>query len=182
MSTDQTLLTAAQHGDRDALVALYERYRDRIYSFVWYRVKQDDQLAEEISAETFARLIKHLPTLHASQKPLLAWLYTVARNSITDQQRRNGKLSDGPLPESLISQLLTPEQAAQISFDAARSVNAMAQLKDSQRNVLILRFLDGMNVAETAETMGIEQGNVKTLTRRGLHKLRQLLAVEVTHE
>ena len=173
---DKTLLKAAQKGDANALIALYEKYKERVFAFAYYRLGRDVGLAEEVSAETFTRLASNLQTIKLhNNKPLLPWLYTVARNLITDQQRLNARFVNHEPSPRLPAQEPLPEAITTLAFDVERVLNVLEKLSDDQRDVLVLRFLQGYDVRETAEIMGKREGNIKTLTRRALRDVRRLL-------
>lgn len=177
-SDDRTLLKAARRGDADALIALYEKYRGRVFAYAYYRTGRQQMVAEEIAAETFTRLAENVATINLKRgKSLLPWLYTVTRNLVNDYHRRGQRVSPAELSPRHRTPDPSPESLATITFDSERVHAAMANLSDDQREVLILRFLQGYGVRQSAEIMQIKEGNIKTLTRRALQNVRRQLGV-----
>jgi len=87
---ESKLLQRAQRGDKQAIAALYDLHYQAVYKYIFFRVN-DQPTAEDLSAEVFIRMIKRLSTYQDRGRPLLAWLYTIARNMVTDHHRKDGK-------------------------------------------------------------------------------------------
>ena len=175
MSCERELIAQAAQGDETAVLALYHQHKTAVYTYVYYRVGGDRAAAEEITAEVFVRLVAQLPNFVYRERPLLAWLYTVARHCIADHYRRDGRYLREPLSTDFPDSTARPEQQAQLSLEEDRLVQAITQLTEAQRDVVILRFIEGRSVAETAELLDKKEGAVKTLTRRALAALRRQL-------
>lgn len=173
LHSEKALLERVAHGDEAAIIELYEQHKTAVYTFVYYRVGGDQALAEDITAEVFLRLVAQLPHLVSQERPLLAWLYTVARHCVVDHYRHNGRFDHQPLPDQLPTNAPGPEQQAHLSLEKRQLLTALARLPDAQRDVLILRFIAGHSVAETAHLLDKKEGAVKTLTRRALAAMRR---------
>lgn len=138
-----------------------------LYAFVYSRVG-NREAAEDITSQVFIKAVTHLdPTRPESS--IIAWLYRVARTTITDYWRA-GKgphmiaLDDVyvlPVPSSL-------SDPARQRDTAAQATAVLKRLPDNYRTVLTLRILDGLSVAETARRMKTSGGNVKVLQHRAL--------------
>jgi RNA polymerase sigma-70 factor (ECF subfamily) len=106
MSDDEArLIQLAQRGDAGACATLYNRHYDTVYRYCYYRVKDAD-LAQDLASELFVRMVQSLGTFRGRGRPLLAWLYTIARNLVTDVHRQKARAFHLPLGE-----------AAQLSVD-----------------------------------------------------------------
>ncbi|WP_420642799.1 RNA polymerase sigma factor [Candidatus Leptofilum sp.] len=182
MSCERELIAQAARGDETAVLTLYTQHKTAVYTYVYYRAGGDHVLAEEITAEVFMRLVARLPHFVYRGRPLLAWLYTVARHCLADHFRRSGRFTRQPLSEKLPAQTTSPEQYAQQSLAVDHLAQAISRLTEAQRDVIILRFIEGRSVAETAELLGKKEGSVKTLTRRALAALHRQLHHEPDHE
>ncbi|MCZ7671817.1 MAG: sigma-70 family RNA polymerase sigma factor [Chloroflexi bacterium] len=182
MSCEQALITRAAQGDETAVLSLYHQRKTAVYTYIYYRVGGDDAVAEEITADVFLRMVAGLPTFVYRGRPLLAWLYTMARHCVADHFRQNGRFSQQPLSDQYPDTSAGPEQQAALSLEKQRLRHAIAQLTEAQRDVVILRFSDGRSVAETAVLLDKKEGAVKTLTRRALAALRRQLDQEPNHE
>lgn len=175
MNCERALVAQAAQGDETAVLTLYEQHKTAVHTYVYYRVGGDRALAEEITAEVFTRMVAGLPRFVYRERPFLAWLYTIARHCLADYYRRDGRYPNQPLSEQLPDDADGPEQQAQRRLEEARLLQAIARLTEAQRDVVILRFIEGRSVAETAVLLGKKEGAVKTLTRRALAALRRQL-------
>ncbi len=93
---EEHLIRLAQQGDAEACTALYDRHYDAVYRYCTYRVS-DVGLAQDLTGEVFVRMVDKLDTFKVRGRPLLAWLYTIARNLVADTHRQNGKATHLPL-------------------------------------------------------------------------------------
>lgn len=175
MSCERELVLQAAQGDETAILTLYEQHKTAVTTYIYYRLGGDQALAEEIAAEVFARMVAGLPRFVYRERPFLAWLYTIARNCIKDHYRRDGRYPNQSLPEQHEDETAGPEQQAHLTLESVRLRQALAQITEAQRDVIILRFIEGRSVAETAALLDKKEGAVKTLTRRALAALRRQL-------
>jgi RNA polymerase sigma-70 factor, ECF subfamily len=177
MSTENVLLRKAQQFDRQALAQIYDRYSPKLYQ---YAVRQlgDPEQAEECVAETFDRFLRALYRGGGPKKYLQAYLYRVAHNWITDLYRRQ------PLPELPLSpDLIDKSQAAPFDqavyqFEKERIQVALSRLTPDQRQVIVLKYLQGLNNREISLAVGKTIGAIKALQHRGLAALRRILLEE----
>ena len=88
-SEEFTLVQRAKGGDPDAFAEIYDRCQPAIYRYIYYQVN-DVATAEDLTGEVFVRLVEKIDRFTYRGRPLLAWLYTIARNLITDHRRRSG--------------------------------------------------------------------------------------------
>src|SRR5512136_746737 len=94
------LIRLAQGGNAAACAELYDRHYDAVFRYCYYRLA-DAGVAQDLTAEVFARMVSSLDRFQANGRPLLAWLYTVARNLIAYHHRRNRHALHVPLDEAL---------------------------------------------------------------------------------
>jgi RNA polymerase sigma-70 factor (ECF subfamily) len=173
LDAERRLIEAAQR-DGARFGELYEKYVDAIYSFSYHHTGSHQQ-AEEVTAETFERALKHLPGYRWRGVPYGALLYRIAASVVSRQRRR------APFLELGDAQPATepgPEEAW-LSADSGRTLrSALARLPEDQRTVLLLRFAGGLRNAEIARAIGRSEGAVKALTFRGITALRATLSRE----
>jgi RNA polymerase sigma-70 factor (ECF subfamily) len=170
------LVELARDGDCEAFGQLYDHYHGSVYRFVYYR-SRSTSLAEDLTSETFVRALRGMASFRWQGKDFGAWLMTIARNLCTDHFKAGRTrlelttedmgLHDAPTegPESEVLASLTNE----VLLDGLR------QLSDEQRDCLIMRFLQGLSIAETAEVLGRSEGAVKQLQLRGVRNLAKLI-------
>lgn len=166
------LLGRAQRGDRDAFAALYRANVQAIFRYIVHRVG-DTALAEDFTADVFVRALKSLATYQDQGKPLVAWLYRIAHARVVDHYRRVGRrpaeddLDEGSevavLPD--MDQSLLRRQMAQLLRQA------ITGLTDEQQQVVVLRFMEGCSLEDTAQVMGKNANAIKALQHRALRSL-----------
>ncbi len=173
------LVTRAQGGDGDAFGQLYDRYVDLIYRFIYYRLPDRGQ-AEDLTSETFVRALRRIGTISYQGRDVAAWFVTIARNLVLDHVKSaryrmeitTDEFTDAAHGDSTEAQVLA-------TLTNERLLGAVAELSDEQQECITLRFLHGMNVAETAEIMGKNDGAIKALQHRAVKRLHALLAEEL---
>ncbi len=162
MTSDQELINKAGQGDEDAFALLYQRYRDWVYGLSW-RFLQDDDLAQDVVQETFTYLIKKLPTLTLCAR-LTTFLYPVVKNLSLNQLR--SRRPHTPL-ESVSLPAPIPDS------EHLNDLHTLLQsLPKDQSEVLLMRFVDDMALAEIATALNIPLGTVKSRLHHGLKALR----------
>jgi RNA polymerase sigma-70 factor (ECF subfamily) len=165
----------ARAGESDAFGVLYDRYVDLVYRFVYYRVGTH-ALAEDLTSETFLRALRRMSVFTWQGKDFGAWLVTIARNLVLDHYK-----SSRHRLEICTADLLDddrweegPERAVLESFTHRALFSAVRELGSEQRECLVLRFLHGLSVAETAEVMGKNAGAIKALQYRATRSLARM--------
>jgi RNA polymerase sigma-70 factor (ECF subfamily) len=180
-SLEKELLSGAKRLDPKALAAIYDSYSTAIYAYSM-RLLGEADLAEDCVAETFSRF---LHALHAGKGPqdyLQAYLYRIAHNWITDSYRREPQPSF-ELDENLhAADQPTPAQSVDENLQQARMRAALHQLTPDQRQVIVLRFLEGWENEEVAVLLNKPIGAVKALQHRALEALRKILVFDEMNE
>jgi RNA polymerase sigma-70 factor (ECF subfamily) len=174
------LVALAQQGDGEAFGQLYDRYVDSVYRFVYYRVN-DRALAEDFTSETFLRALRRIGTITYQGRDIGAWLVTIARNIVLDhvksaRNRLEVTTADSPEPGNHVD---SPESAVLTTLTNERLMAAVGQLNDEQRECVLLRFIQGFSVSETAHVMGKNDGAIKALQHRAIRKLGELVGGEL---
>jgi RNA polymerase sigma-70 factor (ECF subfamily) len=177
LAAERELILAAQR-DRVAFAPLYERYVDQIFAYA-YSLTHNRELAEDVTATTFARAMEELPRFEWRGVPYSAWLYRVAANLVARDKRRPGWIELSP---HLHDDDLGPEEAA-TRRDRDRHIRAaVAELPADQRQAVLLRFGGDLRNREIAEVMGRSEGAVKLLTFRAMTTLRKKLGAPLPAE
>lgn len=170
---DETLAAAAQN-DGAAFDILYRRYVARVYGYCYTRT-DDAQAAEDLTAQTFVAALEGIGR-YRGDGSFAAWLFGIASNKCKAYHRRRRRQPTEPLqkarhvPDAERSSLDLQAYERSI-LDCAQSV--LPQLSEDRQEVVCLRFLAGLNTAETAEIMGRRRGAVRTLLSRAIDDLRE---------
>ncbi len=155
-------------GDLTAFDVLFERHRGRLFS-VLLRMTRDQGLAEELLQETFLRLYAHRADYRAEGR-FGPWLYTIARNLLTDHYRRG---QPGPGEETAdLEDPVGPAEWAQAGELAARLERAVRRLPPTQREALLLTRVGGLTTEEVARVTGSTPGAIRVALHRALQALR----------
>jgi RNA polymerase sigma-70 factor (ECF subfamily) len=176
------LVHAAQSGDGEAFGALYDRYVDMVHRYIAYRVN-NHALAEDLTSETFLRALRRIESFRWQGRDFGAWLVTIARNLITDHfnsSRYRLEHSTSDLVEAGADRNLEgPEGEVLAGITNATLLDAVKQLNPEQQECIVLRFLQGMSVAETAVVLGKNEGAIKALQYRAVKALGRLLPADL---
>ncbi|MFN2614328.1 MAG: sigma-70 family RNA polymerase sigma factor [Actinomycetota bacterium] len=174
------LVDRAREGEPDAFAELYDRYVDRVYRFVLYRVSGDVGLAEDITSEVFVRALRKIRGFTWQGRDVGAWFLTIARNLVLDHFKsgrfRLEKLGVD-VGEGNAEHIVDPEDQALSRVSQADLYRAIQQLGNEQQEVIYWRFLQGYSVAEAAAAMDKTEGAIKALQYRAVKALYRLVVV-----
>jgi RNA polymerase sigma-70 factor (ECF subfamily) len=166
------LVEAAQQGDTEAFGQLYDRYVDVVHRYAYARLG-DRTLAEDVTSETFLRALRRIGTVSYRGRDVGAWFVTIARNLVLDHvksgRNRYEVVSGEPLEPAV--GIEGPEPAVLRRLSAEELLRCVRQLPPDQQECVVLRFLQGLSVAETAAVMARNVGAVKALQHRALRRL-----------
>ena len=170
------LVELARGGDKDAFGELYDHYHLAVFRFLYYRVSSTT-LAEDLTAETFFRALRAMDSFRWQGKDFGAWLMTIARNLTADHFKAGRTRLEQTTEDlgTLDSTTDGPEGEVLSSLTNETLLAALADLPAEQRDCLVMRFLEGMSIAETADVQGRSSGAVKQLQLRGVRNLKKLL-------
>ena len=170
------LVAAAQQGDQAAFGQLYDRYVDVVFRFILFRVG-DRPLAEDLTSETFLRALRRISSVSYQGRDVGAWFVTIARNLVLDHVKSSRYRLEMTTADILDSSAddRGPEHEVVEEATATELMRCVAQLGRDQQECIMLRFMQGLSVSETAAVMGRNEGAVKALQHRAVRRLAQLL-------
>ena len=172
-------LIARARDDPEAFGILYERYVTRIYNYIYYRVGNHHD-AEDLTARTFYRALKHLSRYVDRGAPFSAYLYRIAHNVVANWHRDNRRQQAVPLDElfTLPWRRDGPVVEAERRDEEAALLRAVRRLPPDRQHLLVLKLVEQLSNAEIAEIMGRTEGAIKSLYHRTLAALREELIRE----
>jgi RNA polymerase sigma-70 factor (ECF subfamily) len=171
---EQVLLARARSLDETALEAIFDHYYPVLYRYLYYHVHHR-QIAEDLTAEVFTRMLERLADGGGPERYLRAWLYRVAYNLVVDESRRRVHRDHDPLDEQVAVVDGEVEAHTEASILRGHAQAALMSLTSSQRAVIVLKFLEGCENREVAQILGTTIGAVKALQHRGLAAMQEHL-------
>jgi RNA polymerase sigma-70 factor (ECF subfamily) len=170
------LVERAQQGDAEAFGELYDRYVTVVHRYVLHRLG-DRSLAEDVTSETFVRALRRIDSLSFQGRDVGAWLVTIARNIVFDHVKSSRYRLEVTTADMRDADRATdgPEDAVVAHLTNTQLLAAVKQLGGEQQECIVLRFLHGLSVAETAAVMGKKDGAIKALQHRAVRRLATLL-------
>jgi RNA polymerase sigma-70 factor, ECF subfamily len=172
---DAALAVRAGKGDTAAFGALYDRYVEAVYRYVFYRVRNDAE-AEDLVSDVFMRALRAIPRYEPRQA-FLAWLYRIARNAVIDRSRRARiQISfEDALAHPGADQVVEPDAGLLALSDRETVRAAIGRLTPLQQEVIVLRFVEGYSTSEIAALVGKREGTIRGIQFRALEMLRSLI-------
>jgi len=172
------LVAAAKSGDRTAFAQLYRTYLPTVYKFLYYRLNSNKAAAEDMTAEVFLRALRKIEDFNWTGADFGSWLLRIARNLVLDNaksSRARLEVLNDEMPEDAAGESRSTESAVMELVQNQSVYKAITQLSPDQRDVITMRFIQGMDVSEVAAAMGKKEGTIRTLQFRGLKTLQKLL-------
>jgi RNA polymerase sigma-70 factor, ECF subfamily len=170
------VLALAQQGDGEAFGQIYDAYVAQVYRYLYYRVGSQP-LAEDLTSETFLRALRRIDSFSWQGRDICAWFITIARNLVTDHYKSSRFRLEVSTADMLDADRADNgiEQEVLDNLDNEALLAAVRRLKPEQQECVVLRFLQGLSVAETAAVMGRSDGAVKQLQLRAVRALAKLV-------
>lgn len=172
------LLEAAQRGDEEAFRALFRSVQPGLLRYLEVLA---GPLAEDIAAETWVGVVRNLGRFSGDEPGFGAWVFTIARARLRDEQRRVYRRPTPVAVEEFLADSVDGSDPADQAVEDAGTAAALALiggLPRDQAEVVLLRHVVGFDVAQTATILGKRPGAVRTASHRGLARLRNALIGE----
>jgi RNA polymerase sigma-70 factor (ECF subfamily) len=162
----------AARADRAAFATLYRRYVDRVYGYAFYQLG-DHHDAEDATERTFMAALHGLSEFEDRGSTFRAWLFRIAHNTVANAHRSRSRRRADPLPDSFERPAPNADPAGLVALaDELREVRrAIVEMPEDRRQVILLRFVDGLSTAEVAEVLDRSPGAVRVLLHRSLRDL-----------
>ncbi len=181
------LFSKIKRKDKEAFIKAYDLYVDKIYRFVFFKVKSKEE-AEDLTSEIFLKAWHYIQDNSVKDyKTLKALFYKIARTTVIDYYRKKINEHERSL------QIVLEDQEKQFDIeDKQQDVNhkieteiemsriekKMLELKDEYREVIVLRYIEELSIGEIAKILDKSKGNVRVLIHRALKALKKLLKEE----
>ena len=171
-----SLVQRVQDGDAEAFGLIYDAYLDVVFRYVYFRI-HDKHLAEDFASETFVRALRRIDSVSFQGRDIGAWLITIARNIIRDHLKSSRYKLEVTSADMRDADRATdgPEDEVLSGLTHAELLSCVKQLNSEQQECIVLRFLQGLSVSETALAMDRNDGAIKALQHRAVRRLAKLL-------
>jgi len=170
------LIKRAAGGNFEAFGELYNIYLERIYRYVFYQVR-DKMTAEDLTEEVFLKAWKSIDTCRGKEQTFSSWLYRIAHNHVIDNLRSQRKYLSADM--EALAEVSSPELGEEGKLERQEMLEVISDLPQNQKQVIILKFIEGLDNREIGQIMGKSQGAIRVLQMRALATLRQRLSVEI---
>lgn len=176
---ERPLVQRAIARDQEAFGALYDRHVVRVYRHIYYMVGNAAE-AEDLTAQAFLQAWEAVDRYQMRGAPFVSWLLRIAHNLGVSHLR--SRKDSAELPETLVdhNRYGNPEEALQRQVERERVRQAIMRLRDEQRQVIILRFVEDLEYREVAEIVGKSVAAVRVIQHRALNALRRQMRPEDT--
>lgn len=173
---EEAALAQRAASDRYYFATLYDRYFPRVYNYMRFRCS-DPETADDLTSLVFEKALKEIAHYQAERAPFAVWLFTIARNALTDHLRagrRHPWLSLDVLRGHSNSDHST-EDALIEAETQDNLMRALAKLSERERDLIALKFQAGFNNRQIAEMTRLSESNVGVTVFRAIQRLRVLM-------
>jgi RNA polymerase sigma-70 factor (ECF subfamily) len=163
--------------DGGALASIFTSYYPRIYNYAFLQLG-DIQAAEDLASEVMLKVLESVGRYRPTGAPFSAWVFRIARNRLIDLYRQRKRRGEVDLRQPPADTRMDPDTLAEMALDRGQLQIALKYLTESQRQVIVLRFIEGFDNASVARILGRSEGAVKSLQHRALNSLRSIMSEE----
>lgn len=161
--------------DADSYGILYDRYVERIYRFIYFKV-QNREDAEDVTSEVFLKAWQYIIQKSPSEiESVSGLLFSIARNAVIDLYRQRAKK---PLVSiEVVSEVIAEQkdvESIEYKEDVAHMVELIKKLKQDYQEVLLLKYVEDLKISEIAKVLGKSSVNVRVILHRAMKKLKEL--------
>jgi RNA polymerase sigma-70 factor (ECF subfamily) len=169
---DTPLVLRAVQRDQEAFGELYDRHITRVYRHIYYMVGNSAE-AEDLAAQTFLKAWEAIDRYQVRGAPFVSWLLRIAHNLGVSHLRSKKETSQ--VHEGLVDDKprRDPEHVAQQTAEEEMVREAILKLREEQRQVIILRFIEDLEYPEVAEIIGKSVAAIRVIQHRALNSLRK---------
>ena len=178
---EKELLAGVKKKDSEAFIKAYDLYVDQIFRFVYFKVGSKEE-ADDLTSIVFLKTWNYVQESRLEDfKTLKSLIYKIARTSIIDYYRKNSNFHKVALENKEGEQIDIKDEKqdiarqAEINSDFGIIEQKLKELKDEYREVIVLRFIDELNIKEIAAILDKPKNNVRVLVHRALKALRELM-------
>ncbi|MEQ8363346.1 MAG: sigma-70 family RNA polymerase sigma factor [Cyclobacteriaceae bacterium] len=177
---EELIITKAKNNP-EAFAALYEKYFDRIYYYL-YRQTDDEELAGDLCSQTFVNVLNNIKRYELRGVPFSAWLYKIASNEVKKHYRKSKGKKVFSIEEVRIKELIEESDEVWDEDQINKLIDFMKDLPEDMLQVLELRFYEERDFKEIAYILDITESGAKMRTYRALDKLRKKFKIKIKYD
>ncbi|MEX0800289.1 MAG: sigma-70 family RNA polymerase sigma factor [Dehalococcoidia bacterium] len=167
----------AQALNEEALATIYATYYPRIYNYAYLHIGEV-HTAEDLASDVMLKVLESIQKYQFKGAPFSAWVFRIARNRLVDLHRRRKRRGEVNLTEPLAALQISPQALAERALDRGQLQLALKYLTEEQRQVIVLKFIQGFDNASIARILKRSEGAIKSLQHRALNSLRRIMSGE----
>ena len=175
MSSEESLVRQAVDGSQLAFTQLYDGHFNKVYRYIYFRVNSQAE-AEDLTQEVFLKALQAIGSYKWRDVPFASWLLRIAHNQVIDYLRKQSKQKKATLEEAAAVSVEDPVAVTEQKLEMQELTSALKKLPAAQQEVISLRFIAGLPIAEVAKALGKSEGTVKALQFNGTISLRKILS------
>lgn len=159
-----------QKADIEQFTAYYEKHKTSIFNYILYRIGFNRDMAEDLTSDIFLKAFEHFDS-YDKKRPFKTWIFTIAHNHLVNYYA--GKKETLPLEEALeIVKETGSQNSAEHNMTMERILAMVSHLPESQKDLVIMKYVDDLTNEEIAEVTGKEEGTIRTALSRAIGTLR----------
>ena len=170
---DEVKLIEAAKRQPEHFAPLYKKYHEAVFRYIFKRV-DEEEVAHDITSSVFVKAMLNLPKYECRGLPFSAWLFRIAKSELYQSFRDKKARRTVSIDSVTIVQLFEDFEESYTEEHRHRLLNALAQLKDGQLQLIELRFFERRSFKEVGEIVGLSENNAKVKTFRALVKLKEI--------
>lgn len=171
-SVVESLVKKAKQGDEEAFGALYGRYFDRIYKFIYFRVNHKEA-AEDLAEDVFVKAWTKIK--HVKDNSFGGWIYQIAKNKIIDYYRQNKETVDIAEIEHILESSENIVDSTNLIMEQKTFLELLKKLSPEQQIIIKLKFIEDLDNSEISEMISKSEGSIRVIQHRAIQRLQELL-------
>lgn len=174
---DKFLLASSIAGDEQAFGKIYDKYIDEIFRFILMRVSNKEE-AQDLTSEVFLKTWQYVSAQNKQIDNVRALLYRVGRNLVIDYYRTSGRevqAFDEKEFEKIVDNTVDLEQSISKKSDLQIVFSSLNKLSDEDKELIIMRYVQDLSVAEIAKVLGKRKGSVRVCLHRAVKRIKSIL-------
>ena len=156
---------------KDNFLGYYDKFKNKIFVYFLYRVNFNRELAEDLTSDVFLKALKNFDSFDET-KSFQSWIFAIAHNHLVNYYRTAGRETQ-LFEEQYLTQADTNK--VELTYELELVMKVINKMEQSDREILLLRFVDELSNSEIAQLLAKEEGAIRTKMSRSLVKLRSML-------